>query len=1089
MGDVLATIQRRAAEDPGHLLYTFLDAQGQVIETLTREGLLQRVRLIASHLGTVPRAEPGERVLIAYPPGLEMICAFFACAHVGLIPVPVASPTRPSLQSNLHRVAQIAGDCRPVAVLTTTRVSDLVSDYRATSDASAAAKGLLPALPWIATDGLNVPCGRPWTPNHSPILFLQYTSGSTSQPKGVMVSHENVLANASFTVDHPNAIGVSWLPQHHDMGLIGYYINGAIAGASLYGFSPASFIQRPALWLETISRYRATATSAPNFALEHCLRRGHLSPSAYQSLDLSSLKFLMVAAEPVRPDVYREFLHTFAACGLSADAFVVAYGLAENTLAVSSYGRDCLSLNRNALANGRTRITKRVADVSVARQVMSCGRPLGDNRVVIVDPERRRPRAEGEVGEVWVTGASKCLGYWNNPTSTAEVFAATLAEADDTGVEGEYLRTGDMGFMHQGELYVCGRRKDMIIIRGQNHYPQDIEAVVERECPTVRRSGVVAFEAYDDEPAVVVMAEQASPSAIPDALAIAAAVRNDLGISVDEIVIVPPRSIPKTSSGKIRRFLAKQMLVDEEIHVLQRVSLRRSIAAAADLLGADVPFAALRSRYGLTGEESCSLADAGVDSLDLVVFLHELSEILTAGGAGDLAQRLDLRTVQDRSVADLFGLVRRFGADPASALSQLHLMLSTQDEAGPMTDRELMRADRCLDVPMGSREMAHADGEAKSIFLTGATGFVGPFLLASLLEQTSARIHVLVRATTGTQGEARLRANLDAVAPRSAAFWRAFDDRVVVLAGNLETPRFGFDRELWARLAGEVDTIYHNGALVNYLLTYARMRTANVVGTQEVLRLAFESRPKVVNHVSTTFIFGWAKKSVLHESDDNAGMERLDFGYSQSKWVAEQLVLDARRHGLASRVFRPALITPSVMGGGINCDITLRLLAFMIKHGIGVDAANQISFLPADVTASNIVAIANRPDTMGQTFHVTRDHYAGMADVLDAITRFTGRRFEVYDLKAFVPEVIRRCTRADPLFPLLDFLIGSIENISSMAFKRYDNANYRRARDASPGGRPEPSFEETVCGILRFLNAAGLARVHLRTTTSIAVPD
>ncbi|MDZ4779909.1 MAG: SDR family oxidoreductase, partial [Planctomycetia bacterium] len=257
---------------------------------------------------------------------------------------------------------------------------------------------------------------------------------------------------------------------------------------------------------------------------------------------------------------------------------------------------------------------------------------------------------------------------------------------------------------------------------------------------------------------------------------------------------------------------------------------------------------------------------------------------------------------------------------------------------------------------------------------------------------------------------------------------------------------------------------------VNYLSTYAGLRGANVAGTNHVLKLAFDAGAREFNYISTTFVFGWARKSTLYETDRNDSMDRLDFGYSQSKWVAEQVVRDAARHGLRTRTFRPALITPSASGGGCSSfDIVIRLLAFMIKHGIAVDALNQVSFVPVDVTANNIVAIANQPDTIDRTFHVTRDEYANMVEVINIIHTRTGRTFEHFALRDFVPEVIRRCSRSDLLYPLLDFLIGSVENISAMEFKRYDNSSYRRARAATPWGRPDPSMDETVGGILAFM--------------------
>ena len=217
-------------------------------------------------------------------------------------------------------------------------------------------------------------------------------------------------------------------------------------------------------------------------------------------------------------------------------------------------------------------------------------------------------------------------------------------------------------------------------------------------------------------------------------------------------------------------------------------------------------------------------------------------------------------------------------------------------------------------------------------------------------------------------------------------------------------------------------------------------------------------------------MFGWAVKDTLFESDVNSDLDLLDFGYSQSKWVSEQVVLNAMKHGLKARIFRPALLTPSVEGGGSNFDISIRLIAFMIKHGIGVDTPNQVSFVPANVAANNIIAISNVPDTINKTFHVTRDIYSNMMDITDTITRLTGQKFNLFKLKDFVPEVIKRCTRDDLLYPLLDFLVHSVDNISTMQFKRYDSSNYQNARNKSEYGLQDPSLDDTVTGILLFMH-------------------
>jgi thioester reductase-like protein len=402
-------------------------------------------------------------------------------------------------------------------------------------------------------------------------------------------------------------------------------------------------------------------------------------------------------------------------------------------------------------------------------------------------------------------------------------------------------------------------------------------------------------------------------------------------------------------------------------------------------------------------------------------------------------------------------------------------------------EREMMSVDRKLLFNPPVPAPVPAVPVPRHVFLTGGTGFIGPFLIKSLLEQTHARIYVLVRASDDKQGKQRLRAAMDSMGPCSDTLMRMFEARVTPMCGDLGQPSLGLAQDNWDFLASEVDSIFHNGATVNYLFNYDRMRDANVIGTNEVLRLGFEGRPKEFNYVSTTFVFGWAVKDVLWETDFNENLALLDFGYSQTKWVAEQVVADARSKGLSTRIFRPALVSPSVTGGGNNFDIAVRLVAFMVNHGIGVDALNQVSFVPADIVANNIVAISTTAGTANTTYHIVRDDYANMMDITNLITSSTGRQFDIFAVKEFVPELIRRCRKEDLLFPLLDFLVGSVDNITAMEFKRYDNSTYREARDASKWGQPDPSLEDTVNGILKFMHRKGIISVAPRQV-DLAVP-
>jgi thioester reductase-like protein len=1079
---ILDKLDRLADQHPDKLLYLYLDVNGDPIESYTYGSFLHRAQAIAGHLLKDGRFAVGDRLLLAYPPGLEMICAFFGCVRAGLIPVPVYPPSSRGFQSALYKMVHIAKDCQAAGILTSRDYHASLKTNLARSGVSASGVDVdyISGLPWIATeDFVNTISGR-LAAQPSDILFLQYTSGSTMEPKGVIVTHENILNTYALVIDHPSPVVVSWLPQYHDMGLIGCYLYPALKGGTTYGFAPMDFIQRPILWFDAITTYRATATAAPNFAYDYCLRAGRLSKDSLEACDLSSLRVLMCAAEPVKPDTYTRFLEAFESYGLKSESFYVAYGLAENTLAVSLGGRNIVSVNKRALTLGKARLTTEVSEIDGSAQIVSCGIPLPGLDVKIVDPEGHFSLQPERVGEIWVAGSGKCKGYWNNPELTLKQFRARLV--DDTPYDDGYLRTGDMGFFHNGELYICGRIKDMIILRGQNYYPHDIENVVEKASGLIRHNCVAAFQIQEDsEPALAIVAEVKNPRSLPEARKIAAAVRNYLNVEVAVISLIAPRAIPRTSSGKIMRHKTKQMWLQGEFTVLSDFS-REKDAGSCSPAESDInsSFGELKARYNLTGQESYNLVEAGLDSLDLVVFMHELKELLKDKGAEMLARQVDIGVIQRVSVAELFGLAEMLERAPEEALDHLRHSLAAFREEQSAAEKQMMTDDRKLifepPVPAPMPEIPVLN----QVLLTGGTGFIGPFLMKSLLEQTRAKIHVLVRSSDEEQGRQRLRTAMESMGPCDAELMEMFEDRVIPVCGDLGQPMLGLTQDVWDFLASEIDTVFHNGATVNYLFNYDLMRDANVLGTNEVVRLAFEGRPKEFNYVSTTFVFGWAVKSVLYETDHNEDMELLDFGYSQSKWVAEQVVFDARSRGLSARVFRPALVSPSVTGGGNNFDIAVRLVAFMVNHGIGVDTLNQVSFVPADIVANNIVAISTTPNTANQTYHIVRDDYSNMMDITGLITHATGRQFETFSLPDFVPELIRRCRKEDLLFPLLDFLVGSVDNISAMEFKRYDNSSYQMARDASVWGKADPSLEDTVNGILKFMYRKGIISVAPR---------
>jgi len=336
---ILNKLDSLGEEHPHKLLYSYIDLNGNQIEGYSYESFLHRTKVIAGHLRREYRFAAQDRVLLAYPPGLEMICAFFGCVRAGLIPVPVYPPSSHGFQGALYKMVHIAKDCQAAGVLTSIDYQGSLRTNLARSGVSASGIDVdyISGLRWVATedfvDSISDETFNGASNNGaSKLLFLQYTSGSTRDPKGVMVTHENILHNCPLVIDHHAPVVVSWLPQYHDMGLIGCYLYPALKGGTTYGFAPTDFIQRPALWFDTIKTNGATASAAPNFAYEYCLRAGRLSKESLENCDLSSLRLLLAAAEPIKPGTYTRFLQTFQPYGLKSESFFVAYGLAENTL-------------------------------------------------------------------------------------------------------------------------------------------------------------------------------------------------------------------------------------------------------------------------------------------------------------------------------------------------------------------------------------------------------------------------------------------------------------------------------------------------------------------------------------------------------------------------------------------------------------------------------------------------------------------------------------------------------------------------------------------------------------------------------------
>ncbi|WP_367254171.1 non-ribosomal peptide synthetase [Pseudomonas sp. stari2] len=545
---LVQALQRRAALTPDRLALRFLAETEEQAVVLSYRELDQRARTIAAALQA--EAGFGDRAVLLFPSGPDYVAAFFGCLYAGVIAVP-AYPPESAKRHHQERLLSIIADAEPRLLLTSADLRDALQQIES-------------APPLLCVDTLDNALAERWVEPTLPqdhIAFLQYTSGSTALPKGVQVSHGNLVANEllirhGFGIDvNPDDVIVSWLPLYHDMGLIGGLLQPIFSGVPCILMSPAYFLGRPLRWLEAISQYGGTISGGPDFAYRLCSER--VSESALDRLDLSRWRVAYSGSEPIRLDTLERFADKFSACGFSESSFMASYGLAEATLFVAGTPRGtgipALRVDDQALAQNR-------AKPGEGSPIMSCGISQPEHAVLIVEPSSLEELTDNTVGEVWAAGPSIAHGYWRNPEATAKTFVQYAGQT--------WLRTGDLGFIRDGELFITGRLKDMLIVRGHNLYPQDIEKTVENEVEVVRKGRVAAFAVNRNGEEGIGIAAEISRSVQkilpPEALikAIRQAVAETYQEAPSVVVLLNPGALPKTSSGKLQRSACRNRLAN-----------------------------------------------------------------------------------------------------------------------------------------------------------------------------------------------------------------------------------------------------------------------------------------------------------------------------------------------------------------------------------------------------------------------------------------------------------------------------------------------------------------------------------------------
>ncbi|MGL6162075.1 AMP-binding protein [Microbulbifer sp.] len=623
----VAQLRQSAAQQPDRVVFEFLADAREVSERLTCGELDRRARGLASRLQAL--AGPGTRVLIPMPNGIDYIVGFFAALYAGMIAVTAYRP--PHKRRGWQRILAIAGDCDAGLLLTDGEGREAVSEWAREQSLSC------PVVAVSAEDGERAGHWREPGIEAGDIALLQYSSGSTGTPKGVAISHANLLHNVALMQREmaiaPEDIFVSWLPLFHDMGLVGQMLTPLFSGCRTLLTLPPLVVQQPLRWLELMTRSGATVSGGPNFIYDHCVER--IAPEQVAELGLSKWRIAFNGAEPVRAATLERFAEHFAPAGLVPESLAPCYGLAEATLMVtgtSSGGYSTLTVDESELARGR------VCPAGSGRTLVSSGQLNGEMQVRIVEPAEQYQLPEGEVGEIWVRGASVAGSYWRQTGLSAEALGARLED------EGPYLRTGDLGFLHDGRLFVCGRIKELIPVRGRNHYPQDIEATAQAVSPHLIAHGGAAFALDTGEAEAAVLVQEvdrraAGKSGAVDTVAlirdICAAVAAEHDLQLHAVALIAPASLPRTTSGKIQRTAARRAYSLGELKLVEQWNAKGDTGGEApELPAGDAAgiarwichwIAAQTRRPVERVTPDLALEASGLDSVAGMTLNHELS--------------------------------------------------------------------------------------------------------------------------------------------------------------------------------------------------------------------------------------------------------------------------------------------------------------------------------------------------------------------------------------------------------------------------------------------------------------------------------
>ena len=840
--------------------------------------------------------------------------------------------------------------------------------------------------------------------NMDATCFFQYSSGSTSNPKGVKITHANlhhnlteiqkILTNKQY---FDNPISTSWLPHYHDMGLIGGYL-----GKSYFDLNQTIYCMSPNYFLQNIQDIytdlfeKISCIELPNFAMNYLCDNININ----DSLDLSNISLVWCGSEKINRQVQEKFVEKFQKNNFNSSAIINCYGMAENTLIIS-YGSYMDKIVNNTVSVGKT---------------------IDGTGYVIINEETNEFCDENTTGIVYLTGLSCMSGYLNQKLNQQAFINIQNIK---------YYRTGDLGFISNGLLYIQGRDCEKIIVNGKNIYPEDIEQSL-LSLPNMHLQNIITFGINNGITEKVIIIIEGNANMKPDFDIIKINLLRTFGFDIYNIVFVPLGTIPKTSSSKKMRTKIRQMYLDKQLTIIDQYRNLSNKIDNTHLYQEIIEDFNIFSEVDYETYKNSTLMEIGMDSMSYSMYAQKIK----ARNKKDICFNISICndiTLEQFYDFLLFIYDKTDKIDPIF-LKEKGVYLSNELRDTMIKDSQINK-DELPNYTTIGKKMAH---NPDSILITGATGYLGIYLLYELLSKTNSLIYCLIRATDNQHAFQRIKTKLKE--QDLSISDNILSQRCRFLKGDVGKPLLGFEEKEYNKLASNIDVVFHSAAEINYISSYHSLKNSNIDGTKNVIKFCFQNQKKEFHLMGSTLIFGWTYDKNLLEINNNSECKDIAIGYGQGKWVAEQLVYNARKYGLVTKNYRCSFITASNMTKQYtSSDIVSLLFEYSIKKKISIKDDLRFDAISVDCCSKNIVSLAKIDDYYDKTFHLTQSEGQPITEFYNLIKIKLGIEMKEINFLDLVEYVTKNATPNDSIYPLIPFLNENKEGIMRMENKIYNN--------------------------------------------------